>query len=79
MRLGTEKPCISSLPQAITWWNSFSRTVKLKPEAHFAARKPQPIESTALPSVTSSICTPTFQMSPLVLPGALMSVVSCVI
>ena len=79
MRLGTEKPCISSLPQAITWWNSFSRTVKLKPEAHFAARKPQPIESTALPSVTSSICTPTFQMSPLVLPGVLMSVVSCVI
>ena len=79
MRLGTEKPCISSLPQAITWWNSFSRTVKLKPEAHFAARKPQPMESTALPSVTSSICTPTFQMSPLVLPGVLMSVVSCVI
>ena len=44
-----------------------------------AARKPQPMESTALPSVTSSICTPTFQMSPLALPGVLMSVVSCVI
>ena len=78
MRLGTEKSCISSLPTSITWWNSCSRTVKLKPDAVLAARKPQPTASTALASVQPSICAPTLRMSAVALPGVLIRVVSWV-
>ena len=79
MRLGTEKVCISSLPASITWWNRSRRTEKLKPAAVRADRYPQPTASTALHSVHSSISPPTDRMSPVLLPGVLMSLVSSVI
>ena len=77
IRLGTEKSCISSLPTSMTWWNSFSRTVKLKPEAVFAARKPHTTASAALTAVQPSIFRPTLRMSD-VPPEVLISVVSSV-
>ena len=78
MRLGTEKSCISWLPMFMTWWNSFSRTVKLKPEAVRAARNPAPMDKRALARVQPSIFRPTFTMSEVVLPGVLIRVVSWV-
>ena len=76
IRLGTEKDCISSLPASMTWWNRSARTEKLKPEAVFAARYPQPTARTALASVHRSISPPTDKISAVTLPGVLMSVVS---
>ena len=78
MRLGMEKSCISSLPASITWWKSFSRTVKLKPDAVFADKKPQPMANTALTAVQPSILSPTTTISPVV-PEVLIRVVSSVI
>ena len=77
IRLGMEKSCISALPMSITWWNSFSLTVKLKPDAVLADRKPQAIASSALTAVHPSIFRPTFTMSD-VAPDVLMSLVSSV-
>ena len=79
MRLGTEKPCISSLPQAITWWNSFSRTVKAEARGAFRRQKAAADGEHGAAQRDEQHLHAHVQMSPLVLPGVLMSVVSCVI
>ena len=79
IRLGMESDCISSVPRSMTWWNSFARTVKLKPEAVRAAKKPQAMASSALARVQPSIRRPTDVISAVVEPAVLMSFVSSVI